>query len=381
MGGGIYGADSGLTISNCEIEDCYANLGAGVYLAARATLDGCYLEDNWAKGDYSKSMADGGGIYIDSGTYTPVVDINDCEIVECGAYGDGGAIYNDEGDLDLTNCEIESCDADSGGAVYNNGASDVVITNCTFNNNDVTEKGGAIFSSDELEQLYIDGCIFKKCDAEYGGALYNDGGMNDYSSTIANCVFQNNDADESGGAIYNSSGTYEYEEFYIVNCVFYDNEAEGQDGGAIYNDNIETEEVEVINCTFFGNLADDYGGAVYNYDSDITITNSILWADSAGTNGDEIYNNSSTPTVTYCCVEGGYSGTGNTSSDLNFVDDTDPDGTDNDWGTSDDGLIPTDNNVVDSGNDHAVPDDIDEDIKGDNRFNGTVDMGAYEDQS
>ncbi|MBM3239033.1 T9SS type A sorting domain-containing protein [Candidatus Poribacteria bacterium] len=50
--------------------------------------------------------------------------------------------------------------------------------------------------------------------------------------------------------------------------------------------------------------------------SSLTVTNCILWEDS----GVEIYNYESTPTVTYCDVQGGYTGTGNINADPLFVD-------------------------------------------------------------
>jgi hypothetical protein len=71
--------------------------------------------------------------------------------------------------------------------------------------------------------------------------------------------------------------------------------------------------------------------------SDSDITNCIFW-DNDATNYDQIYNDSSTVVVAYSDIEDGYAGTGNINSDPNFVDDTDPDGDDNIWITSDDGL-------------------------------------------
>jgi hypothetical protein len=46
------------------------------------------------------------------------------------------------------------------------------------------------------------------------------------------------------------------------------------------------------------------------------VTNSILWGDSP----DEIYNLSSSPTVTYSDIQGSYTGTGNIDADPLFVD-------------------------------------------------------------
>jgi hypothetical protein len=50
--------------------------------------------------------------------------------------------------------------------------------------------------------------------------------------------------------------------------------------------------------------------------SNSKVTNCIFWDDTL----DEIYNAGSSPTVTYSCVQGGYPGTGNISSDPLFAD-------------------------------------------------------------
>jgi len=64
-----------------------------------------------------------------------------------------------------------------------------------------------------------------------------------------------------------------------------------------------------MNSTIAGNYAVRYGGGTYGAG---TITNSILWANTAGTSGSQIY---SSPTVTYSDIQSGFTGTGNISGD------------------------------------------------------------------
>jgi hypothetical protein len=73
--------------------------------------------------------------------------------------------------------------------------------------------------------------------------------------------------------------------------------------------------VTITGCTFYGNTA-DHGGAIYNYDSSATVSNCILWADSAP-DGPEIYGDC---TVSYSDVEGGFAGAGNIDADPCFAD-------------------------------------------------------------
>jgi parallel beta-helix repeat protein len=104
---------------------------------------------------------------------------------------------------------------------------------------------------------------------------------------------------------------------------------------------------------------------MYNEISSSTVTNCILW----GNSPDEIYNNSSSPTVSYCDVQGGYGeGEGNNiDADPCFAD-----------AASGDFHLLFGSPCIDAGTNSAasLPST---DFEGDNRIiNGIVDMGADE---
>jgi hypothetical protein len=125
----------------------------------------------------------------------------------------------------------------------------------------------------------------------------------------------------------------------------------------------------VTNCTFSGNIAETNGGGIYNYNySSPTVTNCILWANTAPS-GAQIYNDgSSSVTLTYSDVEGGWTGTGNINTDPCFVD----------LATADYHLLPG-SPCIDAGDSTAVPPMITTDLDGNPRIvDGGVDMGAYE---
>ncbi|MHC4154082.1 MAG: right-handed parallel beta-helix repeat-containing protein [Planctomycetota bacterium] len=199
------------------------------------------------------------------------------------------------------------------------------------------------------------------------------------SAQVTDCVFSGN----NGGMENDDSSPS------VTNCVFYDNSA-GEHGGGICNE--DESSPTITNCTFYANWADELGGGIYNeYYSEPTVTNCLFWGNDAGDDGEEIYNDDSEPTFSYCCVRGGVNGTycggdnsdnggGNISDDPDFADDTDPEGTDNIWATCDDGLrLDSTSPCKDQGHNDFVPEGVDTDIKGSDRFiNTTVDMGAYE---
>ena len=140
------------------------------------------------------------------------------------------------------------------------------------------------------------------------GSATNGGGMSNTSSSpvVSNCIFSANSANHGGG-MYNFVDSSPV----VTNCTFSGNSADS--GGGVNN---EGSSATVTNCTFSGNSASQ-GGGMYNWNnSSPVMTNCIFWG-----NGEEIYNDeTSTPVVSYCDVEGEYTGDGNIDADPLFVD-------------------------------------------------------------
>ncbi|MHC4154421.1 MAG: S8 family serine peptidase [Planctomycetota bacterium] len=166
--------------------------------------------------------------------------------------------------------------ASYGGAVYCDGGSPT-ISKCTFSGNNAALEGGAI--------------------------------QNDYCSpTVAGCTFAGNNGSWSGGAMSNFFATPT-----VKSCIFSGNS--GDVGGAIMN---HESDATFTNCTFSGNAATMEGGAINNSaSSGAQVSNCILWGDSAGGSGPEIYGDC---VVSYSDVQGGWAGTGNIDADPMFVD-------------------------------------------------------------
>ncbi len=202
------------------------------------------------------------------------------------------------------------------------------IRNCTFSNN----KASAIKTKPSTSHMYINDCTFVSNSNFRGGAMYINGyfGKKVY---ITNCTFKSNSASNAGGAIYSAYA------------------------GA-----------KVMNSTFTGNTAPNGRTICTDYSGESTITNSILWN---GTN--EIYNMStSTASITYSVVTGGYTGDGNLDTDPAF----DPAGLQNNGGPVQTIAILDTGSAFNTGTATGAPAT---DARGISRPQGReYDMGAFE---
>ncbi len=242
-----------------------------------------------------------------------------------------------------------------------------------------------------------------------GGGIYNISS----SPNITNVIFSRNSSSTSGGAMFNR-----YSNAIFTNVVFSANSANS--GGSIFNE--DSPSVSFKNTVFTDNTAQTFGGAIYNYSSSINLTNAVFSKNNALVSGGGIYNYSSSVLIKNSILSGNQLGgnTTSTGSDIAnggsgvststisytsmqlpnnttnyptanfpnigtnnnlfaqnplFVNDTDPDGTDNIFMTADDGLaLQTASPCKDAGTATGAPTT---DITGAVRV-GNVDLGAYE---
>jgi alkaline phosphatase len=272
-GGGMYCRDSNPTIKDCNVGSNDAGIGGGIYCtASEPQIEGCFITDNQTSG---------------------------------GTEADGGGIYCLSSDAQISNCVIsDNISDDDAGGIHCEDANDTNIINCTLSGNQADDKGGGIYSRNS--QPKVSDCTFEgNIAGTDGGGIY----CRDKSPTINKCIFSDNSAGDDGGGIQTlGCGPT------ITNSMFYGNEATDKGGGMYLRD----DDAALINCTITENTA-VYGGGIYNRDADTVITNCILWGDTASSGGDEIYNYSSSPVVSYSDVDGGWSGTGNINSNPIFV--------------------------------------------------------------
>lgn len=242
--------------------------------------DTILLEEGTYKGSGRKNLDFGGkNLMIDANTSDPRKCIIDCE-------GAGRAFYFHNGETEAS-----------------------TIRGITIRNGDVSNEpydgpsliggpfGGAIecFGTSPI----IENCIIEDCKAMYGGAidiLYG-------SPIIINCVFKGNTSEYDGSAIEIAGESMPQ----FQNVLVHHNTAT-RGFGAI--DCYDGAMPEITNCTIADNSgAENYGG-ICSTDGGI-ITNSIISG-----NGINLYGSSFD--ITYSCIENGYPGAGNISSDPMF---------------------------------------------------------------
>ncbi len=277
--------------------------------------------------------------------------LNDQDIIEgftiTGGYTyPGGGIYcgNYSSPL-IQNCTITGNSVsqwgntpDSGAGIYCGDYSSPIIRNCIITENiSYHSGGGGGICCGGNSSATIEYCTIAGNTASHGGGIFCDSA----SPTIRNCTITGNAASAAGGGIYCGN----YSSPLIQNCTIADNTTTGwwvSDGGGIYCSGNSCPFIEncliagnialgggnggifcdfsspfIANCTVTGNFDSYYGGnGIYCYsNSSPTVVNSILWD-----NNVEIELDSSTVSVAYSDVEGGYSGAGNIDSDPLFVD-------------------------------------------------------------
>jgi len=213
----------------------------------------------------------------------------------------GGGIYCESSSPTITDNSITAnIVVDHGGGMFISSGNPTVIR-CTFNENSATYGGG---------MYTIDGApLIVQCRFHKNFASSRGGGIRTVvsGSKLIDCMFTYNVTDHKGGGMENSSSNIE-----VINCTFIGNDAAFA-GGGIYS---YLSDFEAINCTLSRNDS-SWGGGLFNHTCSPTATNCIVW----GNRPEEIADyNYSYPVVTYSCIQGGYSGTGNIDADPLFAD-------------------------------------------------------------
>jgi hypothetical protein len=210
---------------------------------------------------------------------------------------EGGAIYQQSGDLTLTGCTFQANQGDTGGAVYVSTTSipqrTVSITNCSFLGNTATGAGnggagGAVYVLGD-SSLTIAGSEFAgNSAAREGGAVREQ--TSSQFVTISNSDLSGNTGASGGGAVFVQGPTT------LTNCTINNNNGT-QGGGGVWVQAGSTSNLTMTGCTLNGNQATNpsvSGGGVFSQ-ANTNITNCTVANNTVGASGGGIYVQTSSP--------------------------------------------------------------------------------------
>lgn len=312
-GGGICNDSGTLTVRDCVLTGNSALFGGGIYNHGTLNVSGSNLSGNSARIDgggientgtltisdstLSGNSADighhgggdGGGI-ISFGT----LSVNHCSLADNSASHDGGGILNWQGQLAVSGSTLENNSAGRlGGGIYDLGfgapAGDInaTVTGCTLIGNSAINGGGICNQDGTLD---VTDSTLSGNSAPFGGGIENAGQvwisgdtiMASSTLTISNSTFSGNSADFPDGGF--GGGIFNFGALTVADSSLTDNSA-GTDGGGIYN---PLGTLTISRSTLGGNSAGNNGGSIFNQ-ATLSLSDCTLDSNSAS-NGGGIYN-------------------------------------------------------------------------------------------
>ena len=322
-GGAVESRWSGVTIVDCVMTEGYANYGGALSARDGGTnrLIRCRMTRNYAQ--YY-----GGTVHVKDGA---VVALEDCELTGNEADDRGGGLYLDAAAAYVTRCVVSwNRAADyQGGGVYTEDGATLRMTACTVEKNVCTLDGGGF-------ALGSGTAVLSNCTVRANHSGVDGGGIHfrawaPSSLDLIDCTVTGNRSQSTGAGVMLEGGA----PMNFVRCEFWHNLA-GENGGGFAASGSPTA-ATIDNCIFAFNKANDYGGAGYLSSSDAVLRNCTIVSNTAylgaalyrsggspGVHSSILWDNGAapihgTPTLTYSCIEGGYTGTGNIATNPLFV--------------------------------------------------------------
>ena len=232
---GIFGGVEVL-IQRCNFTDNIASFAVKLLKSGQCLIADCNFENNWlsvystsvettiSRCNFSKHIAKGNLVWASSfGHY--VMLIEDSHFFD-NVYNVNGAIVS---------------------------YSQLIVTRSVFRNNTIIESSNVYLNGAAIS-IYVS-LFLKKSKMQSLDRLVNNDILQEATTTITDCLFENNRAAEYGGAI-SATGSLGLYNLTIQSCEFRNNSA--RLGGAIYSGI----GMKVINSTFSKNVAAD-GGNIY----------------------------------------------------------------------------------------------------------------------
>ncbi|MCC6476909.1 right-handed parallel beta-helix repeat-containing protein [bacterium] len=296
VGGGVYALYSDITLRNCTIRNCSAQVHGGALWAAHhlIRIEDCIFENNSCQsaggavrldqGAYSILRTSflnnhatddiGGGLYVESASGSPQ-EVRNCTFTGNTSLHDGGAMYLYNANIVVDSCNVAGNNAGgSGGGLYayNVGGS---VSHSTFDHDSANGEAGAVaflFSTASFTD-----CNFLHNRAASIGAFW----CSASTPALTRCTFDHNQATGTVGAFYCNAPT----NAELSECIFTNNSA-GSDGGACYLDG-GTPSFDY--CTFSQNSSGGDGGAIMSEGCDAVITRGLFAENNTAGEGAAVY--------------------------------------------------------------------------------------------
>ena len=220
-------------------------------------------------------ILDDSKIHIKNGRYDYVQLENHSNISFVGEDASKTIIASNGGSLHITTqlklANVTICNLN----IINEG--DLIAVNTIFTNSSAVN-GGAITCEKSEYNVYLTNCSFMNNYADFGGAIYLNGGKLE----INNCQFINNTAYNYGGAIVCES---QNNRVNIKHSLFSNDKSLDDAGGAIYlkNSNFIGDDLKIYDSTA------TFGGAITLLDSNANINNLLAKNNTAKYDGGVIY--------------------------------------------------------------------------------------------
>lgn len=242
----------GFTIQGGYNDDSYNGGGISAYGGKGNIFRNLHVRHNYA-------IANGGGIFVDSGEY----------MIKCDSIYDnhsnwyGGGVSTGAAVTLIDSNAIYSNTADRGGGIYNRGKiilnRNAIYNNISGNRNDISLGGGVFLSGPDTNKVTNNSIYGNTTTSSYSGSI--GGGIYITGDTTSVYIISNNQmfsnlAQDAGGAVYVYYARY----CNFVNNTFYNNAAtqvlssNPPAGGAIFNNNVPSQYTNNIfwkNCKTF----------------------------------------------------------------------------------------------------------------------------------
>lgn len=163
------------------------------------------------------TAGDGGGLYNEGTLLLDTVSIEGNTAVN------GGGIFNDN-ELTVQNSIIANNSATDGAGIFNNAGAVLIQEQTLFQENVATGNGGAVYQADG--DLTLDASTLAQNEAAVGGAIYLSGGVANDINVTNNFIYDNEAT--IGGGIYNDDTAAN-----LLHNTLYSNEASGGTGGGV----------------------------------------------------------------------------------------------------------------------------------------------------